>query len=235
MSWVRFKGSVIRPTRTIDSTTVKEIARLAKIDATRPDVCNGLFVNLRTAINVAWSATLAHSMSVYQAPVLEKLSSWRDAIATIKKLSNPDPDSPADLHALGQIRASLSRKNRGALHFLEDDWVPLLDDLDSAAADATEFVRRKYQLKGRPPGGGGNVEANIFIKSLLHAIDAAEGNLTFSREGQGTLVCAVDLLRRHLPGGLLPPANNVRFYEIARREVKAELKSALKIGKNRPI
>jgi len=173
----------------IDAATLKDIARLAKIDATKPGACNGLFVNLRAAIDDAWSATLEPSKSLYQAPVLEKLSSWRDAIATIKKLSNPD--SPAGVHALGQIRAFLSRINRGALYSLEDNWGPWLDDLDRAAVEASEFVRRKYQLKGHPPGGGGNVEANIFITSLLYAIDAAGGNLTFSRveeEGRARLL-----------------------------------------------
>jgi hypothetical protein len=226
------KGPAGAPARKIiDACALKEIARLAKIDATKPDVCNGFFVNLRAAINDAWSAPSEPSKAVYQAQVLEILSSWQEAIATIKTLSNPDPSSVAAVHALGHIRAFLSHERTGALDQFEDSWRSSVDDLEGAVTKATGLVQQKYRKSGHPPGGLGagglsNVGANIFVASLIYAVEASGGHLKKSRKGnelRGPLVDAIDLLRPHLPASLLPPATSVRFYEVIAAEVAREL------------
>ncbi len=81
MRWVKFKGSaVVRAPRTIDAATLKRIARLAKIDARKPNVCKRFFVKLRSAANVAWSEPAGPSKAIYRAPVLEELARWSEAV-----------------------------------------------------------------------------------------------------------------------------------------------------------
>jgi hypothetical protein len=232
MRWVKFKGSaVVRTPRTIDAATLKRIARLAKIDATKPNACKGFFVNLRAAIDVASSEPAGPSKAIYRAPVLEELARWSGAISTLRALVNPDESNSAAVHALGQIRACLSHERTGALDQFEDSWKPLLDDLEGAVSKATGLVQQKYRKSGHPPGALGagglsNVGANIFVTSLIYAVEASGGHLKKSRKGnelRGPLVDAIDLLRPHLPGSLLPPATSVRFYEVIAAEVAREL------------
>jgi hypothetical protein len=233
MRWVKFKGSaVVRAHRTIDAATLKRIARLAKIDATKPNACKGFCVNLRAAANVAWGGPAGPSKAVYRAPVIKELARWSEAISTLKELVIPDENNSAAVHALGQIRACLSHERTGALDPFEDSWKSSLDDLEVAVSKATGLVQQKYQKSGHPPGGLGtgglsNVGAKIFVTSLIYAVEISGGHLTKSRienKLRGTLIEVIDLLRPHLPASLLPPATSVRFYELVAAEVARDLK-----------
>lgn len=147
-------------------------------------------------------------------------------------LISPARDSAAAIHARAQIRASLSRDNKEALDLFDDSWKSSLDDFERAVANATHLVQRKYQKTGHPPGGLGagglgNVSANIFVTSLIYAVESSGGHLTMSRKGgagHGTLIEVIDLLRPYLPASLLPPATSVRFYELIARDAARELK-----------
>ena len=225
-------AAVASARKTIDPATLEEIARLAKIDAARPNVCNGFFANLRAAINVAWSEPAGPSKAIYRAPVIKELARWSEAISTLKELVNPDENNSAAVHALGQIRACLSLQRTGALDLFEDSWKSSLDYLEGAVSKATRLVQQKYQKSGHPPGGLGigglsNVGAKIFVTSLIYAVETSGGHLTRSRienKLRGPLIEVIDLLRPHLPASLLPPATSVGFYDLIAAEVARELK-----------
>ena len=218
----------------INDTTLKKIAHLAKIDSTKSELRKGFFLNLRAAINTAWIAPSGPSTAIYRGAVIKELARWGEAVSTLKELSNPDENDAAAVHALRQIRVFLSRDMKQTLDRFEDSWRSSLDAFERTVAKASDLVQRKYQKTGRRAGGLGarglgNVGANIFVKSLIYAVETSGGHLKKSRKGegdalQGPLIDAIDLLRPHLPDSLLPPATSVRFYEVIVAEVVRELK-----------
>jgi hypothetical protein len=221
-----------RISRSVDASTFRRIAQLAKIDPRKPSECKHFFLKLRAAINVARSEPKGPSKAVYRRPVLEELGKWGDAIDTLKTLSDPYTDNAAAFHARAQIRACLSRDKKAALDQFEESWKSSLDDFERAIVKAKDLVHRKYQKTGHPAGGVGesglgNVGANIFVTSLIYAVETSGGHLTKSRNGDelgGTLIEVINLLRPHLPPSLLPPASSVRFYELIAAGVARDVK-----------
>jgi hypothetical protein len=90
-------------------------------------------------------------------------------------------------------------------------WFKTADELAQLSSEAVVFlqgVNRRHNSQGRPRGGAFSISSRSlveFVFRLLLDVRAAGGRLTLDKNtGGGTLVKALDLLRPHLPPGLIP-------------------------------
>jgi hypothetical protein len=91
------------------------------------------------------------------------------------------------------------------------DFVSQLTEFAELSSEALTYVQadRKSKLRGRPPRGAFSVifsnSLPEFTLNLLLDVRAAGGRLTLDKNsGTGTLVKALELLRRHARPGLIP-------------------------------
>jgi hypothetical protein len=100
--------------------------------------------------------------------------------------------------ALANVLQALKRDEKGLLvHFLPHSRQATFDDFIAATRELADEARLICRLAGRPSGWLRREARHRFVNDLL---DAADGNLTLHpRTERGTLVDAIELLRRYLP------------------------------------
>lgn len=215
---------------TIDAITLGKIGEVARVSSSKEPQFRRF---IRGAIDEAWSIAStppkepgklasmsqseARSNAVYRTAVTDKLSQWRTAIETLKEPMNYGECDVPTLHARGLVRASLARTKREMFSEFEQTFLSALDDVEAAISKAHDRTETQYRAKGRPPGPhGGNMKAQLFVRSLLSFARSCGGRLTVSRRdgrASGTLLKAIHLLLPYLPAPLFPNEIGVRFLE----------------------
>ena len=252
----RFRGSLMGSSAMKSQKDAPKLAR-TMIDAITLDkvgavarVCSGKEPQfrrfIRAAIDEAWSAAStppkksgklasmsqseARANTVYRTAVTDKLSQWRTAIETLKEpMKYGECDGPT-LHARSLVRTSLARTKREMFSEFEQSFLSALDDVDAAISKANDRAEKHYRAKGRPPGPyGGNMKAQLFVRSLLSFARSCGGRLTVSRRpdgrASGTLLKVIHLLLPYLPAPLFPNEISVRFLEKTHAEDAADFRA----------
>jgi hypothetical protein len=100
-------------------------------------------------------------------------------------------------------------------HTILDD-IPLRDDLDRTLSVLSHLFNTAIgrpdsddvaapRKRGRKKGDSYNRAFQIFVSCLLFEIHISEGKLTFDKNSEkGTLIDALNILRPHLPRGVIP-------------------------------
>jgi hypothetical protein len=229
--------------KTIDAITLGKVGEAARVSSSKEPQFRRF---IRGAINEAWGITStppqepgklasmspseARSNAVYRTAVINKLSQWRTAIETLKEpMTCGECDVPT-LHARGLVRASLARTKREMFSEFEQTFLSALDGVEAAISKAHDRAKKQYRAKGRPPGPhGGNMKAQLFVRSLLSFARSCGGRLTVSRRpngrASGTLLKAIHLLLPYLPAPLFPNEIGVRFLEKMHSEDEADFRA----------
>jgi hypothetical protein len=198
----------------------RHIARLAKVDHPFHATINGIILDAHLA-----DATY-RTLSIPQVKVaLNNVGNQAIQLAELLSALDIGRGSRGSLQRAGVlIEAELFLEQMKARPILLPKYIDLLDGLSSAA-------RRAAQKPMHPPkGAGGNPAFDRFIEDLLMAARSRGGTWTNYRpdgkEWKGTLLEALEVLKKYLPARFFPPGELGRSVEHIRKKLKDHIKKA---------
>ena len=184
-----------RARKKIDAITLGEVGALARISSGKEPQFRRFICG---AIDEAWSVAStpprgprksaskspagARADVVYRTAVTDKLGQWLTAIKALREPMNYGQCDGPTFHARGLVRTSLARTQVDMFSSFEQSYLSALDDMHAAISKANDRAKERYRVKGRPPRPhGGNMRAELFVRSLLSFARSCGGRLTVSR------------------------------------------------------